>query len=101
MKKKILCLLLGLIVFIVSCTPIKTKTKNDYTKVDYDELRAVWISYYDYDFTDDNEESAKLKIETTEALIGSTQSTLDTIKNTETYHVVEVIDDLDEGKDED
>ena len=64
MKKKILCLLLGLIVFIVSCTPIKTKTKNDYTKVDYDELRAVWISYYDYDFTDDNEESAKLKIDT-------------------------------------
>ena len=27
-----------------------------------------------------------------------TDLTLDTIKNTETYHVVEVIDDLDEGK---
>ena len=63
MKKNFLCLLLGLIIILASCAPVKNQTQKDYTKVDYDEFRAVWISYYDYDFSDDNEESAKLKID--------------------------------------
>ena len=63
MKKKILCLLLVCLSFLISCTPIKTESQNDYTKVGYDEIRAVWISYYDHDFSEDNEESAKLKID--------------------------------------
>ncbi len=64
MKNIILSLLLICLIFLGACAPSEIIVDKDYTKVDYNELRAVWISYYDYDFTDDNLESAKAKIDT-------------------------------------
>ncbi len=63
MKSKIISLILIYLVFLTACAPTKTSDIKDYTKVEYNELRAVWISYYDYDFSQDNEDTVKSKID--------------------------------------
>ena len=63
MKKGIALVTALFIMLLTACAPVANENGKDYTHTNYDEMRAVWLSYYDYDFNDDNEETAKAKIE--------------------------------------